>query len=108
DYRAGVFKFKSTYTAAQPTDADLQKIVHDGIPGTAMPSFALLPPDERAALVEYVKYLSIRGQMEKALEDFVGENLNPGDKFDPAENVETRTQVVEQMLKPIMEAWQGA
>ncbi len=26
------------------------------------------------ALVEYVKYLSIRGQMEKALEDYVGEN----------------------------------
>jgi mono/diheme cytochrome c family protein len=63
DYRSGVFKFKSTYTAAQPTDDDLRRILHDGIPGTAMPSFALLPPDEREALVEYVKYLSIRGQM---------------------------------------------
>jgi len=107
DYRPGVFKFKSTYTAAQPTDEDLKRIVHDGVPGTAMPSFALLPPDERAALVEYVKYLSIRGQMEKALEDYVGDNLNPGDKLDPAENAEVRTAIVE-MLTPIMEAWQGA
>lgn len=108
DYRPGVFKFKRTYTAAQPTDADLQRVVHDGIPGTAMPSFALLPPDEQNALVEYVKYLAIRGQTEKALEDFVGDNLNPGDKFDPVGNAETRSQIVEQMLKPIVEAWQGA
>ena len=35
---------------------------------------SLLPPDEQKALVEYVKYLSIRGQTEKALEDFVGDN----------------------------------
>jgi hypothetical protein len=34
--------------------------VHDGVSGTAMPSFAILPPDEQEALVEYVKYLSIR------------------------------------------------
>ena len=68
DYRSGVFKFKSTYTASQPTDDDLRKTVHDGIPSTAMPAFALLPPDEVEALVEYVKYLSIRGQMEAALD----------------------------------------
>lgn len=108
DYRPGWFKFKSTYPPAEPTEDDLQRVVHDGAPGTAMPSFALLPPDERGALVEYVKYLSMRGQTEKALEDYVGENLNPGDKFDPAENAEVRTLVVEQLLKPITEAWQGA
>ena len=67
DYRPGVFKFKSTYTAAEPTDDDLHRCLHDGVPGTAMPSFALLPPDEVDALVEYVKYLSMRGQMETAL-----------------------------------------
>jgi mono/diheme cytochrome c family protein len=73
-----------------------------------MPSFAILPPDEQDALVEYVKYLSIRGQTERALEDFVGENVNPGDKFDPVANAEIRNQIVEQMLKPIVESWQGA
>jgi mono/diheme cytochrome c family protein len=108
DYRPGIFKFKGTYSAAEPTEADLHRIVHDGVPGTAMPSFAILPPDEQDALVEYVKYLSIRGQTERALEDFVGENLNPGDKFDPVANAEIRSQIVEQMLKPIVESWQGA
>jgi mono/diheme cytochrome c family protein len=107
DYRPGIFKFKGTYSAAQPTTDDLKRVVHDGIPGTAMPSFAILPPDEQEALVEYVKYLSIRGMTEKAIEDFVGENVNPGDKFDPT-NAEMRTQVVEQMLKPIVESWQNA
>ncbi|HVT28546.1 MAG TPA: cytochrome c [Lacipirellulaceae bacterium] len=108
DYRPGVFKFKSTYTSAEPTEADLLRIVHDGIPGTAMPSFALLPPDQRAALVEYVKYLSIRGEMEKALEDYVADNLDPGDKFDPASNAETKKLILDDMLKPIVEAWQTA
>jgi mono/diheme cytochrome c family protein len=108
DYRAGKFKFKSTFTAAQPTEADLKKIVHDGIPGSAMPSFALLPPDEQEALVEYVKYLSIRGQTEKGLEDFVVDQLGPTDKFDPVQNAEYRTFIVDQILKPIVETWQGA
>ncbi len=72
DYRPGIFKFKGTYSAAQPTTDDLKRVVHDGIPGTAMPSFAILPPDEQDALVEYVKYLSIRGQTERALGRFCG------------------------------------
>jgi mono/diheme cytochrome c family protein len=108
DYRPGIFKFKGTYTPAQPTTADLERVVNDGVPGTAMPSFALLPPDERSALVEYVKYLSIRGQTEKALEDFVSDNLEPEDKFNPAENAELRALIFDEMLKPIVEAWQGA
>jgi mono/diheme cytochrome c family protein len=108
DYRPGIFKFKGTYSAAQPTTDDLKRVVHDGVPGTAMPSFAILPPDEQEALVEYVKYLSIRGMTERALEDYVGENVNPGDKFDPATIAELRTLIVEQLLKPIVESWQGA
>jgi mono/diheme cytochrome c family protein len=106
DYRPGVFKFKSTYTAAQPTEADLARVVHDGAPGTAMPSFSLLPPDEQRALVEYVKYLSIRGQTEKGIEDIVGD-MNPTDKFDPT-NADVRKAIMDDVLKPIVEAWQGA
>ena len=64
DYRQGKFKFKSTETNAKPTHADLKRTLVDGIPGTAMPSFALLPNDEVEALVEYVKYLSVRGKTE--------------------------------------------
>ena len=84
----------------QPTDEDLHRIVHDGVPGTAMPSFALLPPDEVEALVEYVKYLSIRGQMETALENYVADELDPGDKFDPASDPAMRKLVMERFARP--------
>ncbi len=67
DYRPGIFKFKSTQRASKPTTADMRRILHHGIPGTAMPSFALLHEDEIDALIEYVKYLSIRGQTEQML-----------------------------------------
>jgi hypothetical protein len=67
DYRPGVFKYKSTERSDKPTHADLVKILHTGIPSTSMPSFALLSPVEVDALVEYVTYLSIRGETELAL-----------------------------------------
>ena len=67
DYRKGQFKFKSTPVGAKPTHDDLKKIVLEGIPGTAMPSFRLLPDLEVEALVDYVKYLAIRGEVERQL-----------------------------------------
>jgi len=67
DYRKGQFKFKSTPVGQKPTHHDLKRIVLEGIPGTAMPSFKLLPDLEVEALVEYVKYLSIRGEVERRL-----------------------------------------
>jgi mono/diheme cytochrome c family protein len=69
DYRKGWFKFKSTPIGVRPTHDDLKRIVLDGIPGTAMPSFKLLPDLEVDALVHYVKYLSIRGETERLLLD---------------------------------------
>jgi mono/diheme cytochrome c family protein len=108
DYRPGIFKFKSTYTAAEPTDDDLRRIVHDGIPGTAMPSFALLPPDEIDALVEYVKYLSMRGQMETALVNFVAEELDPEEALDPAKDAELREIVVDELLPEVVALWEEA
>jgi mono/diheme cytochrome c family protein len=67
DYRKGQFKFKSTPVGQKPTHDDLKRIVLEGIAGTAMPSFKLLPDLEVEALVDYVKYLSIRGEVERAL-----------------------------------------
>ncbi len=69
DFRPGIFKFKSTPLGEKPTDEDLHKTLRDGVPGTAMPSFRLLAEDEREALVNYVKYLSLRGETERALID---------------------------------------
>ena len=68
DYRPGVFKFKSTAeTSDMPTDADLAKVLEEGIPGTSMPSFRMLAVEDRQALVEYVKYLALRGQTERKI-----------------------------------------
>lgn len=67
DYRSGRFKFKSTAGADRPTDDDLRKTLVDGVPGTAMPSFKVLSSDEIDALVQYVKYLAIRGETEREL-----------------------------------------
>jgi len=67
DYRPGKFKFKSTPVGFKPTHDDLKKIVLEGIPGTAMPSFKLLPDLEVEALIQYVKYLSVRGETERGL-----------------------------------------
>ncbi|MFO0913333.1 MAG: cytochrome c [Pirellulales bacterium] len=67
DFRMGLFKFKSTPTGVRPAHDDLQRILRNGIEGTAMPSFLLLPEGELEALVTYVKYLSIRGEVERAL-----------------------------------------
>ena len=75
DYRRGWFKYKSTRRDDEPTTENLLRIVTDGIQGTAMPAFKLYPQVDREALVEYVKYLSMRGQMELALDRYVANNL---------------------------------
>ncbi len=64
DFRDGTFKYTSTRGGAKPAWDDLKRTLDRGVPSTAMPSFARLPEEEVAALVEYVTYLSIRGQAE--------------------------------------------
>ena len=67
DFRQSRFKFKSTPRRQPPTNHDLKTILRNGIPGTAMPSFQALSSEELDALVDYVKYLTIRGQFERFL-----------------------------------------
>lgn len=66
DYRPGKFKFTSTTggLARKPTRADLIRTLKQGIEGTSMPSFGLLPDDQLNKLVSYVIHLSMRGQVE--------------------------------------------
>ena len=67
DFRLGKFKFKSTPLRSMPTDDDMTQLLIKGIPGSSMPSFRGLPESELDALVDYVKYLTIRGQYERYL-----------------------------------------
>jgi len=67
DYRKGIFKFTRTKAPEKITTPDLKRIVKQGIPGTYMPSFMLLADDELHAIVEYVRFLAIRGEYENKL-----------------------------------------
>ena len=69
DLRPGVFKFKSTGRADKPTHDDLLGLLQHGIPGTAMPSFATVNDEDLEALIQYVIYLSCRGETERRLID---------------------------------------
>lgn len=64
DYRLGKFKFKSTLGPLKPSRNDLTHVLQEGIPGTYMPSFVLLGEERLGLLVDYVRWLSIRGDME--------------------------------------------
>ena len=71
DLRSGTFKYTSTLAGAKPLFEDLRRILVDGIPGSGMPAFGKLPEGEIDALVEYTKYLSMRGQTEVYLMELV-------------------------------------
>ncbi|MEE2642502.1 MAG: cytochrome c [Planctomycetota bacterium] len=81
DFRNGVFKFKSTTGKSRPSDEDLMRILNEGVHGTAMPSFKVaISESEKRALVDYIKYLSIRGEVELALWDFTA-NLDKEERL---------------------------
>lgn len=67
DYRLGLFKFTSTQAQEKATRDDLKRIVKLGIPGTYMPSFMLLEDEELSNIIEYVRFLAMRGEFENKL-----------------------------------------
>lgn len=55
NFKSGIFKFKSTSWEALPTDMDLLKTITQGLYGTSMPAFNLLPEVSRMGVIEYIK-----------------------------------------------------
>src|SRR5262245_18096235 len=113
----GKCKFKSTPIGQKPTHDALKKIVMEGIPGTAMPSFKLLPDLEVEALIDYVKYLSIRGEVERhslalltelgendRLMSVVAENTPPEQKAAQQEQV----AAIKERVKLVFDGWLNA
>jgi mono/diheme cytochrome c family protein len=97
DFRSGVFKYTSTRGGAKPAPGDLRRTLQRGVAATAMPSFAHLPPEEIDALLEYVQYLSIRGQTEAYLFQTIADDDGPL-RPDAA-------QVVEESALPAAQSW---
>ncbi len=116
DYRRGLFKFKSTPSNLPPSDDDLHRILMEGVAGTSMPSFRLLTEDERESLVQYVRYLAMRGEVERSLiffmstegyfeedSDYSLMDLSLRDK-DP-EEFQLQLDTVKEAIAPVVERW---
>ncbi|MEZ6136160.1 MAG: cytochrome c [Pirellulaceae bacterium] len=81
DFRLGKFKAKSTPIGTKPTRHDLRRVLQHGIPGTSMPSFALVKAEDREALVDYVIYLTLRGEVERDLLNRAALDLDDGERL---------------------------
>ncbi len=105
DFRRGLYKYTSTDRGAKPflgdgrQMGDLERIVRNGIPATAMPRFDRLADAQIDALVEYVRYLSIRGETEMWLlqEVVVGDELSI-----------RRSDVLTEAVEPTVALWTDA
>lgn len=67
DYRLGRFKFKSTPIGVKPLKADMAYLIKNGVAGSSMVKIPELTDKDIDALVDYVIFLSWRGQVERSL-----------------------------------------
>lgn len=68
DFRRGIFKFTSTGAGAKPTREDLRRTIRRGLDLTSMPAYeSLLTPAEIEQVIDYVQFLSLRGEFEYRL-----------------------------------------
>lgn len=64
DFTRGLYKIRTTGSGQLPTDADLFRVITEGMPGSPMPSWRHLPGKDRWTLVAYLKTLSPRFRKE--------------------------------------------
>ncbi len=113
DYRAGKFKFKTTPRSVKPLREDLEYVIRRGIDGTSMKAIPELKDEDVKVLVDYVIYLSIRGELERNLlrqaEDIdfeAGESLfNVGLEATKPEEFKEQLENVDETLVDIAESW---
>lgn len=104
DYRPGKFKFTSSSQSLgtrKPRREDLLRVLRQGVEGTSMPSFGLLPEEELQQLASYVTHLSIRGQCEyDAMKELFADEGKPS-----AKQVDAK---VRDLLPEIIGYWRDA
>ncbi|MCA9126240.1 MAG: cytochrome c [Planctomycetales bacterium] len=118
DFRMGKVKFKSTTIGQKPTRSDLLRILREGVMGTSMPSFRLLDDEDIDALVDYVIFLSVRGEVERRLiaeaafelDYEYGDRLwNPGLKEssdeEDAEELAAQWEVIQDYVVEVADSW---
>lgn len=97
DYRKGIFKFTSTPYGYRPLREDLLKTIRQGIRGTSMPGFNLLPDQDQQAVVDYVIALTRRGELEAQIVDLA--------QADEAVNAD---EVKGELVKTVLNIWADA
>jgi len=96
DYRRGIFKFTSTPYGNKPQRSDLVRTVRQGVVGTSMPSFHLLPEQDLEAVVDYIIALARRGELEILL----AAEAEANDELDP--------DAVEGLVEAVLMPWNDA
>lgn len=100
DYRLGQFKFSSTPRGTKPRRDDLERIIRRGAKGTSMPSFRWMSDEDLEAVIEYVKLLANRGELELKLIYDSQQELDEADNFTP--------EAVGQYASAILASWNDA
>lgn len=93
NFQRGMFKFTTTGSGQRPTRADIFDTIRRGLSGSSMPAFPLLSDERRWDLVEYVRFLALRGEFRKLLLDHAWEEEElpaPEDVADFVEIVDGR------------------
>jgi mono/diheme cytochrome c family protein len=97
DYRKGIFKFASTPYGYRPLRDDLLRTVRQGVRGTSMPGFSLLPEADLQSVVDYVLTLARRGELERQIFDMAD--------ADSAVNTE---EVQNELIPAVLTKWTDA
>lgn len=99
DYRHGVFKFTSTNDLSRASRDDLTRILRYGIPGTYMPSFLLMEDEEMHAIIEYVRFLAMRGEFERKLVVELSADYSSEAMTSRIEGGETRDEIIAELTE---------
>src|SRR5690606_28509683 len=91
----------------------LMEIVKNGAIGTSMPPFVLLPEDDLESIVDYVIYLSKRGELERRLLLFLATEAPPADQLESDEAAMNETislldEISAEALAAIDQQWADA
>jgi DMSO reductase family type II enzyme heme b subunit len=58
DFTRGIYKIRSTPSGTVPTDEDLFRSITNGLPGTSMPGWGVLPERDRRQVLQHIKTFS--------------------------------------------------
>ncbi len=102
DYRRGIFKFTSTPSGKRPHRDDLRRTITNGLHGTSMPAFeSLLTEAEIEQVIDYVIFLSMRGETELLL-------IVEANTYDEKKPEEFTDEIAKEVANGVFNQWKMA